>query len=74
MRPAQPEPATASSAEPAAKAIVDLINSRPRSPRPDEIADILRKLAATRPQATCSHCDLERDLDREYGPATKPSP
>ena len=73
MSTMQQEPAVGSP-EQAAKAIVELINSRPRSPRPDEIADIIKKLAAARPPAACSHCDLERDLDREYGPATKPSP
>jgi hypothetical protein len=73
MRSAHREPVV-SGPEQAAQAIVELINSRPRSPRPDEIADIIKKLAAARPPATCSHCDLERDLDREYGPATTPSP
>jgi hypothetical protein len=63
-----------SSPEQAAQAIVDLINSRPRSPRPDEIADIIKRLAAARPPATCAHCDLERELDREYGPASRPCP
>lgn len=73
MSPVHQEPVVASP-EQAAQAIVELINSRPRSPRPDEIADIIKKLAAARPPATCSHCDLDRDLDREYGPASTPSP
>ena len=73
MSPVHREPGV-SSPEQAAQAIIDLINSRPRSPRPDEIADIIKKLAAARPPATCSHCDLERDLDREYAPATRSMP
>jgi hypothetical protein len=72
MSPGRQEPMVGSP-EQAAKAIVELINSRPRSPRPDEIADIIKKVAGARPP-TCSHCDLERALDREYGPATKSSP
>ena len=71
MSPVQPDSPAIRSAEQAAQAIVELINSRPRSPRPDEIAEIIRKLAIVPPPASCSHCD---DLDREYGPATKPSP
>jgi hypothetical protein len=73
MSPVRQEPVV-TSPEQAAQAIVELINSRPRSPRPEEIADIIKKLAAAKPPATCSHCDLERDLDREYGPATKTLP
>ena len=59
-------------AEQAARAIVELINAQPRSPRPDEIAAIIRKVAV--PQAvpaTCPHCD---DAYREYGPAIRPQP
>jgi hypothetical protein len=71
MRPAQPEP-TVNSAEQAAQAIVDLINARPRSPRPDEIAAIIRRLAVPPAgNATCPHCD---DPYREYGPAIRPHP
>jgi hypothetical protein len=73
MSPVRQEPVV-TSPEQAAQAIVELINSRPRSPRAEEIADIIKKLAAAKPPATCSHCDLERDLDREYGPATKTLP
>jgi hypothetical protein len=68
MNSARREAAPISSAEQAAQAIVELINSRPRSPRPDEIAEIIRKLAIVQPS---SHAD---DLDREYGPATKIAP
>jgi len=68
MSPARPEAGPIGSAEQAAQAIVELINSRPRSPRPDEIAEIIRKLAIAQPSA---HAD---DLDREYGPATKTAP
>ena len=59
-------------AEQAAQAIVELINAQPRSPRPDEIAAIIRKVAV--PQAVpaaCPHCD---DAYREYGPAIRPQP
>jgi hypothetical protein len=63
--------APASGAEQAAQAIVDLINARPRSPRQDEIADIIKTFTTTPPPATCGHCDA---LDREYGPATKTAP
>lgn len=64
---------TDGAAERAAQAIVDLINARPRSPRPDEIAAIIRKLAVPAPAGpgTCPHCD---DAYREYGPAIRPSP
>ncbi len=71
MSPMQRDPTAIRGAEQAAQAIVELINSRPRSPRPDEIADIIRKLAVARSPAPCSHCD---GLDREYGPASKASP
>ncbi len=65
--------ATDGAAERAAQAIVDLINARPRSPRPDEIAAIIRKLAVSEPAppGTCPHCD---DAYREYGPAIRSSP
>jgi hypothetical protein len=59
-------------AERAAQAIVELINARPRSPRPEEIAAIIEKLAVPAvTTAPCPHCD---SLDREYGPATKSCP
>jgi hypothetical protein len=52
---------------------VDLINSRPRSPRLDEIAEIIRKSTPGGiGAAPCSHC--EEALDREYGPASRPVP
>ena len=61
-----------SAAEQAAKAIVELINARPRSPRPEEIAAIIEKLAMPSPvKATCPHCD---GLDGEYGPAIHSCP
>lgn len=69
MSPAHPETATLSGAEQAAQAIVELINSRPRSPRPDEIAEIIRRFTPRGiAAAPCSHC--EQDLDREYGPVS----
>ncbi len=71
MTAAHPHSAPASGAEQAAQAIVELINARPRSPRPDEIADIIKTFATAPPPASCSHCDA---LDREYGPATKTMP
>ena len=59
-------------AEQAAQAIVELINAQPRSPRPDEIAAIIRKVAVSPAvPATCPHCD---DAYREYGPAIRPQP
>jgi hypothetical protein len=71
MTAAHPHSASASGAEQAAQAIVELINTRPRSPRRDEIADIIKTFATAPPPAACGHCDA---LDREYGPATKPAP
>ena len=71
MKPMHSAPA-GGAAEQAAQAIVELINAQPRSPRPDEIAAIIRKVAV--PQAvpaTCPHCD---DAYREYGPAIAPTP
>lgn len=59
-------------AEQAAQAIIELINAQPRSPRPDEIAAIIRKVAVPPAvPATCPHCD---DAYREYGPAIRPQP
>ena len=72
MRPAQSEAASVSGPEQAAQAIVELINSRPRSPRPDEIAKIIRMFTprgiAAAPSSSCE------DLDREYGPVTRRVP
>jgi len=71
MSPVHRKAATIGGAEQAAQAIVELINSRPRSPRPDEIAAIIERLAPPgTAAASCSHCD---DLDHEYGPASKTS-
>lgn len=53
-------------AEQAAQAILALINSRPRSPRTDEIVAIINSLDLTAAAApSCPHCGT---LDREYGP------
>lgn len=72
MTPAHTATATRSSAAQAAQAIVELINARPRSPRPEEIAAIIEKLAMPSPvKATCPHCD---GLDGEYGPAIHSCP
>jgi hypothetical protein len=71
MTAAHAHSAPVSGAEQAAQAIVDLINARPRSPRQDEIADIIKSFAVTAPAGACGHCDA---LDREYGPATKTAP
>jgi len=64
--PSAPAASNGNGTERAAQAIVELINSRPRSPRPEEIVAILdtlvRSPAAT---ASCRHCAA---LDREYGP------
>jgi hypothetical protein len=59
--------------EQAAQAIVKLINSRPSSPRHDEIAAIIRRLVVT---ASAPAGRSNRDaLDREYGPdLTKRAP
>jgi len=46
----------------AAQAIVDLINSRPTSPRKDEIADIIARLADATPASA------SKRLNAEYGP------
>lgn len=73
MSPADPEAETVRSPEQAAQAIVELINSRPRSPHQDEIAEIVRKFTPQRiAAAPCSHC--EEALDREYGPVIRRVP
>jgi hypothetical protein len=69
MKPAHPTIPADGAAEQAAQAIVELINAQPRSPRPDEIAAIIRRVAV--PPATCPHCD---DAYREYGPVIRPQP
>lgn len=57
---------TVSGAEQAAQAIAELINSKPRSPRPDEILAIIDALVRpTTATSSCPHCTA---LDREYGP------
>lgn len=71
MTAAHSHPTPARGADEAAQAIVELINARPRSPRRDEIADIIKTFATAPPPAACGHCDA---LDREYGPATKTAP
>jgi hypothetical protein len=72
MNPVHSATATDSAAERAAQAIVELINSRPRSPRPDEIAAIIKRLALSgTATASCPHCE---GLDREYGPARRRFP
>jgi hypothetical protein len=61
-------------AERAARAIIELINSRPASPRQDEIVAIITRLAVERitpAPASSADCDA---LDREYGPIMKYSP
>jgi hypothetical protein len=70
MSSVHPNAAAHNDAERAAQAIVDLINSRPRSPRADEIATIIKQLAAAQASSTpsCPHCN---DPDREYGPVIK---
>ena len=73
MRPAQSEATTVSGPEQAAQAIVELINSRPRSPRPDEIAEIIRAFTPRRIAAAPSS-PCEDALDREYGPITRRVP
>jgi hypothetical protein len=66
MKHAHAPDAADSGAERAARAIVELINSRPRSPRPDEIVAIINALVRPPAAATpCPHCAA---LDREYGP------
>lgn len=71
MTAAHSHPTPARGVDEAAQAIVELINARPRSPRRDEIADIIKTFATAAPPAVCGHCDA---LDREYGPATKTAP
>lgn len=72
MKPVHPAIQSDGAAEQAAQAIVELINAQPRSPRPDEIAAIIRKVAVPPAvPATCPHCD---DAYREYGPAIRPQP
>lgn len=53
-------------AESAAKAIVELINSRPRSPRQDEIVAIISSLVP--PPVAAAGCPHSAALDREYVP------
>jgi hypothetical protein len=66
MKSAHAPTAAGKSAELAAEAIVELINSRPRSPRPEEIVAIINALVGPPVSAApCPHC---ADLDREYGP------
>ena len=50
----------------ATQAIVELINSRPRSPRPDEISAIIAEMVVE-PASDPPACDC-RLLDAEYGP------
>ncbi len=69
MKPVHTAIPSNGAAEQRAQAIVELINAQPRSPRPDEIAAIIRKVAVA--PANCPHCD---DAYREYGPAIAPSP
>jgi hypothetical protein len=57
-------PAPQRGSERAAQAIVALINSRPYSPRQDEIAAIIEELAIDRAVLTPAQCS---SLD-EYGP------
>jgi hypothetical protein len=52
--------------ERAAQAIVELINSRPYSPRREEIADVIKQLAIE--QATAPSSSPDRDGLDEYGP------
>lgn len=66
MNLAQGRSLLSSGVEQAARAIVDLINSRPNSPRPDEIAEIIDKLAV--PDVATRSCPNCTNLDREYGP------
>lgn len=67
MKPVYLEAAgTVTGAQKAAQAIVELIHSQPRSPRPDEIVPIIDALVrSTAITAFCPHCTA---LDREYGP------
>lgn len=54
----------------AAQQINALINARPQSPRPEEIAAIIQAFVQSRDEPhTCPHCS---GLDREYGPACSP--
>lgn len=72
MNPLHSATLAPSAADHAAQAIVELINARPRSPRPEEIAAIIKKLAVPSPtKATCPHCD---GLDLEYGPVIHSCP
>jgi len=69
MNPAQPAATASGPAEVAAQAIIELINSRPRSPRPDEIVAIIKQAGSSAaPAARCPHCS---SLDDEYGPITR---
>jgi hypothetical protein len=54
----------------AARAIVDLINSRPTSPSQHEIATIIQTTMAASPGRASGPPDLAdcKALDREYGP------
>lgn len=67
MKSVHAQASMGSRAEQAAQAIMDLINSRPRSPRRDEIEAIIDKLADTATGTVC--CPQCAALDREYGPA-----
>jgi hypothetical protein len=59
---------TLCNAEAAARAIIELINSRPTSPRQEEIVAIIRRLSA---EATPVPPAARDGLD-EYGPVTTP--
>jgi len=54
----------------AAQAIIDLINSRPISPRQDEIAAIIKSAVAAPLSRTSDRTAMrdEKALDEEYGP------
>lgn len=63
-----PVPTTDHGAERAARAIIELINSRPWSPRVDEIAAIIELTVVTPPPRTPSAPSISQELDEEYGP------
>jgi hypothetical protein len=52
----------------ATQAIINLINSRPVSPRHDEIAAIIERMVVARPPPEPSAMSKCRELDEEYGP------
>ena len=61
-------------AQRAARAIVELINSRPLSPRQDEIEAIIKKLAVEATMPAPGAAPSRDGLD-QYGPdLTKPTP